>query len=102
MSKSKSTQNLQATTKKVNKTYSKHEHSASPERESSLLKNANLSPLENMITTHSYPRFTSRYKTYYMKEYKQKKRVSNVCYNPNTRVHTKQQHNIDGLTTNNV
>ena len=99
MSKSKSTQHLLTADVTPNKSYLMHQQPSSEHNQAPMHKNSNIQPLQNI---NSYPKFTSRYKTYYMKEYKQKKRINNVCYNPNTRVHTKQQYNIDGLTTNNV
>jgi hypothetical protein len=99
MSRSKSTQNLKIITTKPN--YTIDDQAASPERARIISENNTGSPTDN-LATQSYPKYTSRYKTFYMKEYKQKKPINNVCYNPNTRTHTKQQHNMDSLTTNNV
>ncbi len=98
MSRSKSTQNLKIITAKPNYTT---DDQTSPDRARIISENNEASPADN-LATQSYPKYTSRYKTFYMKEYKQKKPITNVCYNPNTRTHTKQQYNMDSLTTNNV
>jgi len=50
----------------------------------------------------SYPKFTNRFKTHYAKDFKAKKPMSNQCYNPNIRVHTKKQYPMDAISTNAV
>ena len=50
----------------------------------------------------SYPKYTSRYKTLYMKDYKKKSPLSNRCYNPNTREHITENFPMNLMTNNRV
>ena len=58
--------------------------------------------LKGFIETNTFPKFSTRFKTIYMKEYKKQMPYTNVCYNPNLRVRTHPDFSMNTVTTNNV